>query len=270
MPATVTTGRSAFFSACLYFTMRSVRPLARAVTTYSRDSSSTIDARVSRRRTAARAKPSATAGSTRCRRVPEPNRGNTVHLHREQEQQQDAEPEAGHGHADLREEHAEVVPDGPAPDRRDDAERDGQHQGDRPCPSRARAEGEREALDDHLRDGLPVDSEVPKSNRTTLASHRRYWTAQRLVGADPRPDGGDALGRRVQAGDDERGVARDHPDDEEDDRGDQQDGEEESAEPLQRECQQSHAWCHPGGCRHSTWPGWKCKPVRLRPLPSPA
>ena len=58
-PATVTTGMSAFLSACLSTTARPASPLAAAVRTYSERSTSSMQARVVRAMLAALAVPEA-------------------------------------------------------------------------------------------------------------------------------------------------------------------------------------------------------------------
>ena len=70
-PITVTVGISAFFSACLNTTGRSARPLARAVVTYSVRITSSMLARSSRVRRAARPTPSAMAGIRTCCTLPQ-------------------------------------------------------------------------------------------------------------------------------------------------------------------------------------------------------
>ena len=70
-PITVTVGIRAFFSACLNTTGRSPRPLARAVVTYSVRMTSSMLARSSRVRMAARPMPSATAGIRTCCMLPQ-------------------------------------------------------------------------------------------------------------------------------------------------------------------------------------------------------
>src|SRR6266568_3372933 len=78
---TVTVGISAFFSACLRTTGRSLRPLARAVVTYSVRMTSSMLARSSRVRIAARPTPSAIAGSRTCCVLPQRPAAHTTVWH---------------------------------------------------------------------------------------------------------------------------------------------------------------------------------------------
>ena len=64
MPAKVTTGMSAFFSACSQTTRRSTTPLTRASLTYSESSTSSIPERRSRIMPATTNQPSVKPGST--------------------------------------------------------------------------------------------------------------------------------------------------------------------------------------------------------------
>src|SRR5688500_11197787 len=75
MPASVSTGMSAFLKACLPMTSASGSPLRRASFTYSEPSTSSIEERVSRMCAAAKYQPSAKAGIRMCHAVPEPEEG---------------------------------------------------------------------------------------------------------------------------------------------------------------------------------------------------
>src|SRR4030095_5417457 len=75
MPASVSTGISAFLNACLEMTSASGSPLSRASFTYSDPSTSSIDERVRRMCAAAKTQPSAMDGITRCSSVPDPDEG---------------------------------------------------------------------------------------------------------------------------------------------------------------------------------------------------
>src|ERR671933_103785 len=77
-PKIVTTGISAFFSACLPITAHSASPFARAVVTYSCRSTSSMLERVSLARMAAALRPRVIAGSTRCCRSKPPVAGNSL------------------------------------------------------------------------------------------------------------------------------------------------------------------------------------------------
>src|SRR5712664_2948102 len=76
IPASVSTGISAFLKACLEMTSASGSPLSRASLTYSEPSTSSIDERVSRMWAAAKYQPSAKAGISTCQGVPDPEVGN--------------------------------------------------------------------------------------------------------------------------------------------------------------------------------------------------
>ena len=71
----VTTGRSAFLSACFQITIHSGSPLMRASLTYSLSSTSSMAERVSRMMGGVVAHPMATAGRTRLPRCPRPAAG---------------------------------------------------------------------------------------------------------------------------------------------------------------------------------------------------
>src|SRR6266542_926154 len=75
MPASVSTGMSAFLKACLAMTNFSGSPLRRASFTYSEPSTSSMDERVSLMWAAAKYQPSANAGMTMWSAVPEPEEG---------------------------------------------------------------------------------------------------------------------------------------------------------------------------------------------------
>ena len=75
MPASVSTGMSAFLSACFTITRFSGSPFRRASFTYSEPSTSSMDERVIRMWAAAKNQPSAKAGMMRCQTVPEPDDG---------------------------------------------------------------------------------------------------------------------------------------------------------------------------------------------------
>src|SRR5438067_13790048 len=75
IPASVSTGISAFLKACLPMTRASGRPLRRASLMYSEPSTSSIDERVRRMCAAAKYQPSAKAGIKTCHGVPEPDDG---------------------------------------------------------------------------------------------------------------------------------------------------------------------------------------------------
>ncbi len=75
MPASVSTGISAFLNACLPITSASGRPFRRASFTYSEPSTSSMDERVSRMWAAAKYQPSAKAGMIRWAAEPEPEDG---------------------------------------------------------------------------------------------------------------------------------------------------------------------------------------------------
>src|SRR5881296_4578090 len=75
IPASVSTGISAFLKACLEMTSASGNPLSRASLTYSEPSTSSIDERVSRMWAAAKYQPSAKAGISTCQGVPDPEDG---------------------------------------------------------------------------------------------------------------------------------------------------------------------------------------------------
>src|SRR6478609_7529579 len=75
MPASVTTGISAFLNACLPITSDCGRPFSRASLTYSEPSTSSIDDRVSRICAAAKYQPSAKAGIRMCSTPPDPEDG---------------------------------------------------------------------------------------------------------------------------------------------------------------------------------------------------
>src|SRR5262245_4925891 len=75
MPASVSTGISAFLKACLAMTSDSGSPLRRASLMYSEPSTSSMEERVKRIWAAAKYQPSAKAGIKRCHKVPEPDEG---------------------------------------------------------------------------------------------------------------------------------------------------------------------------------------------------
>src|ERR1700738_1192162 len=75
MPASVSTGISAFLNPCLGMTKDSGSPLRRGRFMYSEASTSSMDERVSRLCAAAKYQPSANAGMMRCAAVPEPDDG---------------------------------------------------------------------------------------------------------------------------------------------------------------------------------------------------
>src|SRR5262249_27841491 len=75
MPASVSTGMSAFLNACLAMTSASGRPLRRASFTYSEPSTSSMAERVSLMWAAAKYQPSANAGMMRWSGVPAPDDG---------------------------------------------------------------------------------------------------------------------------------------------------------------------------------------------------
>src|SRR5713101_4580948 len=75
MPASVSTGMSAFLKACLAMTSASGSPLSRASFTYSDPSTSSMAERVNLMWAAAKYQPSANAGMMRCATEPEPEDG---------------------------------------------------------------------------------------------------------------------------------------------------------------------------------------------------
>ena len=75
IPASVSTGISAFLKACLAITSASGNPLSRASLMYSEPSTSSMEERVRRMWAAAKYQPSVKAGIRTCSGVPDPDDG---------------------------------------------------------------------------------------------------------------------------------------------------------------------------------------------------
>ena len=130
MPASVSTGISAFLNACIAITTNAGRPFSRASLMYSLRSTSSMLDRVRRSSDAAKYQPSATAGMIRLRQPPCPLVGSQSEPHREHQDHHQPKPEARHRQAEQRDGLADVVPRAVDPHRRDDAGGNADHERD--------------------------------------------------------------------------------------------------------------------------------------------
>src|SRR5712692_7192554 len=229
IPASVSTGISAFLSACLAMTNASGSPLMRASFTYSEPRTSSMDERVSRMCAAAKYQPSANAGMSTCAAVPEPEEG---------------------------EELARAVPPAVHPHRRDDARRDPDHEREE-HRDRREQKGVGQARAVELEDVGPVVERLAEVAASEMGEEAPVLHPERLVEAELLPDRRQVVGARPGLGEEHGRVAGDAHEDE--------DRQREEEERDEGEAHALHDESPHGVTARGAWPRSARRRAGLRP-----